>query len=235
MKRFAARILFWSLFVLITSSALGLIFFWDQTLASRFLFNLQEIIDNSDALRDSILASSPFAPLYFIGLQILQVILAPVPGEASGFLGGYLFGAWSGFLLSSIGLAIGSGLAFAIGHLFADTLKERWTTHRIYRQYNRLIEKNNFVVPFILFLLPGFPKDLLSYLLGLSAMPMRVFIFIATLARMPGTLVLSLQGAQVYDKNYHGLLLLVFFSLAISLPCFYYRRRLVDFLLRHGT
>src|SRR5206468_4084076 len=55
------------------------------------------------------------APVIFMGLQALQVIIAPIPGELTGILGGYLFGEWVGLLYSTIGLTLGSGAAFAVG------------------------------------------------------------------------------------------------------------------------
>jgi uncharacterized membrane protein YdjX (TVP38/TMEM64 family) len=55
------------------------------------------------------------APLIFIGLQALQVIVAPIPGEVTGILAGYLFGEWLGFFYSTIGLTLGSVAAFGVG------------------------------------------------------------------------------------------------------------------------
>jgi len=57
------------------------------------------------------------APVIFILFQILQVLFAPVPGEASGFIGGYIFGTFQGFVYSSIGLSVGSWINFLIGRL----------------------------------------------------------------------------------------------------------------------
>ena len=67
------------------------------------------------------------APLVFVALQILQVIFAPLPGEASGFLGGYLFGVWRGFFYSSVGLAAGSLINFGIGRF----LGEHWVRRMV--------------------------------------------------------------------------------------------------------
>ncbi|MDH5297788.1 MAG: TVP38/TMEM64 family protein, partial [Desulfobulbaceae bacterium] len=191
----------------------------------QLLFHLKEMMADSNRLRDRILAYGPLAPLLYIGLQILQVIVAPIPGEASGFLGGYIFGGWEAFVYSTIGLTIGSGIAFAIARLLGDPVRRRFHQSRVYHRINRLIYKNTFVVPFILFLFPGFPKDSLSYILGLSMMPWRVFLFIAGVGRIPGTLLLSFQGAQVYEKDYLTLALLLLLSVGVSLPCYLYRRR----------
>jgi uncharacterized membrane protein YdjX (TVP38/TMEM64 family) len=65
------------------------------------------------------------APLAFIGVQIFQVVFAPIPGEASGFAGGYLFGTIPGFAYSTIGLTVGSAIDFTLGRILGrpDVLK----------------------------------------------------------------------------------------------------------------
>ena len=203
-------------------------------LFNQLLFDLKGLMANIDQLRDRILSYGPLAPILYISLQILQVILAPIPGEASGFLGGYLFGGFGAFIYSTIGLSIGSALAFGFARLMGDSFRRRFHQSRIYQRFNKVLYKNAFVVPFILFLFPGFPKDSLSYILGLSLMPWRVFLFIATVGRIPGTLLLSYQGAQVYEKDYLTLAILLLISIAISLPFYLYRRRILNWLSNLG-
>ena len=235
MKRQKARILFWGSFLLLVASGLIIHFFWGESLLNQALFHLDDLMKNSAKAREAILSFGFLAPVMFMILQILQVLFAPVPGEATGVLGGYLFGAWPSFIYSSIALGAGSALAFAIGHLFADTFRDRFSRTNVYRRFNHLVFKGDFVIPFILFLFPGFPKDSVSYLLGLSSMPFKVFIFIATIARMPGTLVLSFEGAQVYERNYLELLLLLALSAAVALPCYIFRRRILERLTHYSS
>ncbi|MEW6429406.1 MAG: VTT domain-containing protein [Thermodesulfobacteriota bacterium] len=193
----------------------------------RGLFRSRSLLDSGEAIRARILAYGDLAPLLFIAIQVMQILVAPMPGEASGLLGGYLFGLWPGFLLSSFGLAVGSWVAFAIGHFFSDLLRPRLEATRTYGRFNRLVARGDFIIPFVLFLLPGFPKDFLSYLLGMSRMPFAVFAFIAAVGRMPGTLLLSMNGAQILQRDFHQLLLLIGLSAAILLPCYALRRRLL--------
>lgn len=235
MKKQKARILFWGSFLLLAVSGLILYFVGGESLLSQALFHLEDIMNNGTKAREAILSYGFLAPLMFMGLQMLQVLFAPVPGEATGILGGYLFGAWPGFIYSSIALALGSALAFIIGHLFADAFRNLFSETTVYRKFNHLVFKGDFAIPFVLFLFPGFPKDSLSYLLGLSSMPFKVFIFIASIARMPGTLVLSFEGAQVYSRNYLELLLLLLFSAIVSLPCILYRKQILKKLTRYSS
>lgn len=185
------------------------------------------------ALRARILAFEGLAPALFILLQVAQVVVAPIPGEASGLLGGYLFGYLPGFLYSSLGLTLGSGLAFGGGRLLGAFFSERFRHTKVYQRFNHLVSRGDFLVPFVLFLLPGFPKDSLSYLLGMSSMPWPAFLVIAGVGRMPGTLVLSLQGAEVFAGNWLRLAVILLLTTLVVLPCLLGRHWLLERLNRH--
>jgi uncharacterized membrane protein YdjX (TVP38/TMEM64 family) len=217
--------------LLTTAVLAALIFFFVVT--GEEISGWVSLLGDEHQLRERIAAYGNLAPLAFIVLQVLQVILAPVPGEATGLLGGFFFGTANGFIYSTIALAIGSGLAFLIGRSFSTFFKEKFQKTKMYRRFNRLVCKGDFAIPFVLFLFPGFPKDSLSYLLGLSLMPFKVFLFIATVARMPGTLMLSIQGAEIHHGNYLKLAILLLISAAVALPCYIFRRQILAFLLRH--
>ena len=66
-------------------------------------------------LKETLHAWGILAPLIFIALQAVQVIIAPIPGDITGLLGGFLFGEWLGLFYSTIGLTLGSVTAFGVG------------------------------------------------------------------------------------------------------------------------
>ena len=142
------------------------------------------------------------APIIFILLQISQVIFAPVPGEATGFIGGYLFGAVPGFLYSSIGLTVGSYFNFMIGRFFGEKYIRKLIPIKKLRKLNHTMRHQGIIVVFLFFIFPGFPKDYLCLFLGITTLPLKVFILMAAIGRMPGTLMLSLQGALLFDRAY---------------------------------
>jgi uncharacterized membrane protein YdjX (TVP38/TMEM64 family) len=142
------------------------------------------------------------APLIFIGIQILQVIFAPVPGEASGFIGGYLFGVWPGFLYSSVGLTLGSWINFAIGRFLGERWVRGFMPAEKWRRIDRLVKRQGVIVIFMLFVFPGFPKDYLCLFLGLTHLPLKIFLILSAVGRMPGTFMLSLQGASLFEREY---------------------------------
>ena len=170
------------------------------------------------------------APLIFMGIQILQVFLAPVPGEATGFLGGYLFGSTYGFVYSSLALAIGSWINFSIGRFIGEHYVRRMITKSRFEKFDRLVRRQGIIIIFLLFVFPGFPKDWLSLFLGITTLPIKVFVIIATIGRMPGTLLLSLQGELLFEQNYPLLIFLLALMLFISGWTFFYRKRLYGWI-----
>lgn len=234
MTRFLKQRLFWLILILAAVGGVMLYAVKHDTLLYDTLFHIENAMQKGEALREAILAHGLLAPLLYIALQILQVILAPIPGEASGALGGYLFGGWAAFLYSTIGLSIGSWLAFAIGRILSDLVRKHLEKAKIYQRFNHLVCKGDFVIPFVLFIIPGFPKDSLSYMLGLSHMPLPAFLFVAIVGRMPGTLLLSYQGAEFQSGNYLRLAILLVIAAAVTLPCYLYRHQILAFLARHS-
>jgi uncharacterized membrane protein YdjX (TVP38/TMEM64 family) len=175
------------------------------------------------------------APLAFIGIQITQVIAAPVPGEATGFIGGYLFGTMQGFLYSSIGLAIGSLVNFGIGRFLGERFVRRLIPEEKFKRIDRLINRQGVIAVFLMFIIPGFPKDYLSLALGLSTLPLKVFAILACIGRMPGTLVLSLQGASLYDQNYFLLAVVAVACLVLALLAYRFREPLYRWVEKMNT
>src|SRR5262249_30675816 len=95
---------------------------WSDAPAYQFLVRLY--LDKR-FLKHTLREWGVLAPVIFMGMQALQVIVAPIPGEVTGILGGYLFGEWVGLFYSTIGLTVGSVGAFCVGIvLVADSVQQ---------------------------------------------------------------------------------------------------------------
>ena len=167
------------------------------------------------------------APLLFIALQALQVVLSPVPGEATGFLGGFLFGEWLGFLYSSIGLTAGSVVAFMIGRWLGAHFVRNLVSKEAWNRLGFIVEAEGSILCFIVYLIPGLPKDIVCFFFGISPMPLWVFAIVSGLGRMPGTWILSAQGARTEAGAYIEAVAVTAVAIAIALPLYYYRYRIV--------
>ena len=167
------------------------------------------------------------APVIFIALQALQVIVSPIPGEATGILGGYLFGQWLGLLYSTIGLTLGSVVAFGIGRWLGAHYVKNLVSAETWNRLGFIVEAEGAVLCFIVYLIPGLPKDIVCYLFGISPMPLWVFALVSGLGRIPGTWVLSAQGAHTAAGDYMQAILVTAVAVAAALPLYYYRHRIM--------
>src|SRR5258705_2025232 len=94
------------------------------------------------------------APVIFILLQALQVVVAPIPGEVTGILGGYLFGEWLGLAYSPIGLTLCSVAAFAGGRWLGTQYGLGLVSQRTLNRVGVIVEGDGAIVSFIIYLMP---------------------------------------------------------------------------------
>ncbi len=174
------------------------------------------------------------APLVFIAIQALQVVIAPIPGEVTGLLGGFAFGQGLGFVYSTIGLTMGSLFAFWLGRRLGAPFVRRVTGPQVWQHLDFVVEAEGAILCLIIFLVPGLPKDTLCYLFGVSPMPFWLFAIVSTLGRMPGTWALSAGGAKAAAAQYAQLLVLIAAVAAIALPLAYYRSQIIGRLRRRA-
>jgi uncharacterized membrane protein YdjX (TVP38/TMEM64 family) len=167
-----------------------------------------------------------YAPLAYILLQVLQVVIAPIPGGAIEFLGGVLFGVKAGFIYSMIGLTLGSWLAFSLARIFEKVAVEKFVSEQTRKKFDYLVEHEGVILSFILFLIPGFPKDALCYILGLTPMHLGIFLIISTIGRIPGTLIACLQGGKAFDHQYYTFGILLGASTLVILVFYIYHEEI---------
>jgi uncharacterized membrane protein YdjX (TVP38/TMEM64 family) len=211
--------------VLLLCILAGVVFFIAYQYNSQLwiqVVKLYNFLHDHHRLKGFISSYGASSPIVYILLQITQVVIAPIPGGAIEFLGGYLFGAKAGFLYSMIGLLFGSWLAFSLARVFEKVAVEKFVSEQTRNKFDYLIEHQGVILSLILFLIPGFPKDALCYILGLTPMHFGIFLIISTLGRIPGTLMATLQGAKAFDHQYKFFLILMGVSTLIILVFYIY-------------
>jgi uncharacterized membrane protein YdjX (TVP38/TMEM64 family) len=180
-----------------------------------------------------LIKSYRYDELVFILLQIVQVVAAPIPGELSGFIGGYLYGPLWGTIYSTIGLTLGSWLAFMLARFFGEPLLGKVVKKEVFEKFDHFMEHKGLPVSFLLFLIPGFPKDYLCYIMGVSRIPVLTFIIVSTIGRFFGTLMLSITGDIAEDGHYILLTIIVAAGIAVFALSYYHRDRLLEILKKH--
>jgi uncharacterized membrane protein YdjX (TVP38/TMEM64 family) len=217
---------------LVAFAALFIAIFWQYI--NPWMMDWYSFLSSKEKIRTWLLSFGSAAPLVFIFIQGLQVVVAPIPGEATGFLGGYLFGILPGFLYSTVGLTVGSIIAFLLGRWLEIHFVEKVVQKKTLEKFDFIIERQGVLLSFLLFLIPGFPKDYLCFILGLSQMPLRVFLIINTIGRIPGTFLLTLQGANVYKGHYVTFFILLGIFLLAGLLLILYKESLYRWLRDWG-
>ena len=138
-------------------------------------------------LRDWVQGFGVAAPLVFVAVQIIQVVIFIIPGEVPQIASGYLFGIAGGLALTSAGIAIGSGIAFLASRLLGtEFLRAILRGDQVARMRQVAASPRATITFFLFFLVPGIPKDILCYVAGLSRMRFSVFMVISTVGRLPG-------------------------------------------------
>ena len=135
----------------------------------------------------------------FILVQVLQVVIAPIPGQAAAFAGGFIFGFWKGWFLTTLGLVIGSLIAMTLARLLGISLVRRIVPDSIIQQFDKVISEGGYMTFFTIFLLPALPDDAVCFLAGLTKLKLFPLSIVCLLGRAPGMLVLSLTGAGFAD------------------------------------
>jgi uncharacterized membrane protein YdjX (TVP38/TMEM64 family) len=157
-----------------------------------YLFPL-EFFENQEIVREFILQFGTFAPIIFILLQIIQVVITPFSHYAVSIAGGFIFGTWAGFLYNWTGRILGTAIAFYLGRYFGKKIIKKAVKPETIKKYNFYFEKGKILL-FLAYFLPMFPDDELSYLAGISSINPKVFLPLIIIGHLSGSLALAYLG-----------------------------------------
>ncbi len=193
---------------------------------------LMRLLSNRDELVKAMNDLGPWAPFFYIMLQVVQVVVAPIPGQIVGGVGGFLFGHW-GILWTTIGSLIGFWLVFCIARRFGRPLIEKIFKKSAVDKFDFIINaKGASLIIFAIFLLPGFPDDLVCYIAGLTNLSMKKLMLVSILGRFPTIVITNYIGMGINGNIglVAALSLVVVLFLAIIA---WQRERILAFLKRN--
>lgn len=187
---------------------------------------LLHFIDDPEKFRAWVDTHGFWGRAAFVGMMFTQVVLALLPGEPLEIAAGYAFGFWEGTLLCMLGIALASLAVFlfvrryglrAVRVFFSE---EQIASVRFLQDPRRLT-----LLAVVLFLIPGTPKDVMTYCVGLTSMKLSTWMFIATLARIPSIITSTIGGNALGMQNYTFAIVVFVATVCISLiGLFVYRR-----------
>ena len=189
-----------------------------------------------DRIINDVRAAGPVGFLILLGLQFLQIVVAFIPGEVVQIAAGLLYGPWIGALVILVGCVISSAFIFALVHkLGAPFVQCMVPTHYLnkFRKFE-LTGKLNIVV-FILFLIPGLPKDVFTYLVPLTDMRMRTFLLLANVGRIPGIVVSTYAADGLADGRLVESVIIFAVAAVIAVLGIVFRERIMKLLEKHSN
>ncbi len=166
------------------------------------------LISNHDRLIALLREEGMRGPLLCIALQFVQVAIFVIPGEITQVAAGFVFGVWKGFLFSVIGILLGSAFNFCIARIVGRPTLERIISRATLEKIDKLLNSaKGKSALFLLFLLPGAPKDAMCYGAGFAKLDLIEFVIITGLARTPALLASILIGAHASTHDYRSMAL----------------------------
>jgi len=168
--------------------------------------------------------------LVYIGAQILQIIICVIPGQALQVAAGYIYGFWLAFALSIVGAFIGSVIVFYLAQFLGhDAMHILFGKRKITEMLDQLNSKKGMLIVFVIFLIPGIPKDLCTYAAGISNMHIKPFLILSLIGRSPGMMCSIAIGRQIMHGNYHSAIIIAVIVVILFIIGLLFRDKVITF------
>lgn len=191
----------------------------------RFGPTLVELLKEPEELIKTIESYGQWGILVFIGIQFIQIVLPPIPGRVVQIAGGYIFGLWQGILFLLVGSALGSLTAFYAARLFGAPLVATLVPEDKQQRLAEVMKRRKTdLIVFVAFLIPAFPKDLLTYVAGLTSISGPRFVFLGLAGRLPGLLMSVFVGASLRGGSYESVIIVACAMLGFLFLSFWKRK-----------
>lgn len=212
-------------------SAVSLVIFVVILILLTLLFTkvLSPYLSSADRLRDFLDTYGWKGRFILLGLQCLQVVVAFIPGEIIELGAGYAYGAFQGLLICLVGVALSSSIIFLLVKKIGTPMVEMFISREKMKQLAFLNDEHKLKrLTFWLFFIPGTPKDVLTYFVGLTDMSLLQFLFITLIARIPSVVSSTVCGQMLGDKDYVTAAIVFAATGIISIIGYYLYNRFIE-------
>lgn len=174
--------------------------------------------DNPDAFKAYIESLGPWGIVMMFFVQIAQIVVALIPGEVVEFLAGTLYGWLGGLAFCLVGIAVGQILIFTAVRILGKNFVEKVAGSDKLNKYKFLKDEKKLKrIIFVLFFIPGTPKDALTYIVPLTKISLRSFLGLSLLARIPSVVTSTLAGDALVNSGIKTTVIIYFIIGVISL------------------
>lgn len=190
---------------------------------------LSPYLTSADQLREFLNTYGWKGRFILLGLQCLQVVVAFIPGEIIELGAGYAYGAFQGLLICLVGVALSSSIIFLLVKKIGTPMVEMFISREKMKQLAFLNDEHKLKrLTFWLFFIPGTPKDVLTYFVGLTDMSLLQFLFITLIARIPSVVSSTVCGQMLGDKDYVTAAIVFAATGIISIIGYYLYNRFIE-------
>ena len=182
-------------------------------------------VGSLEDMRDYMERFAPYSHLFFFLIQLLSVVVAPIPSNVTALAGAVLFGMWPAFLLTWLAVTVGSVLVFCLARALGQKFVERLVSQRVADKYLEVIRRKQDVFLILTMLFPFFPDDVICILAGLTDIPLRRFVVITVLTRPWGLLAACALGGSALALPVWAMPLLAAAGVAVFVICMKYGDR----------
>jgi uncharacterized membrane protein YdjX (TVP38/TMEM64 family) len=199
--------------------------------STKYYPGIIKILRSKDSFRDFLASYKSISILVFILMQIIQVVVAIIPGEVVQLAGGYVYGTFLGTVYSMTGIMLGAVITFYISRLLGLRTLKAFISEKTFTKFNFVINNaKSEMVMFILFLIPMMPKDTLVYLAGLTPIKPRDFFLIFAIARFPTILLSSFLGANIQKRDYVPVIVISGIICILVVVCLIYKDKVMEMI-----
>lgn len=182
-----------------------------------------------------ITSQGPLGVLILLGMQLLQIIVAFIPGEVVQIAAGMMYGPLWGSVVILVGCVLSSMVVYELVHKLGAPFVRSMVGEKQLLKFRQFELSGKFgVTVFILFLIPGFPKDVLTYIVPLSDMNLRTFLLLSTIGRTPGVIISTYAAAGLADGNIVTSVIIFVVAALIAIIVLLLRNRIIDAISRHS-
>ncbi|MDO4176700.1 MAG: TVP38/TMEM64 family protein [Bacillota bacterium] len=167
--------------------------------------------------------------LVYLGVMVIQIVISIIPGNVLQLAAGYLYGFWFGLIFSIIGAVIGSFITYYLAKIIGkDAMHVLFGEKKINEVLDHMNSRRAVAIVFLIYLIPGLPKDICNYVAGLSELKFRPFIIISTLGRTPGIMGSLLIGHQMMQGNYTAAIIIGIIAVILFILGIIFRNRVLE-------
>lgn len=184
-----------------------------------------EYVETPKKFREWVQGYGMFGYLICIGISAMQIVMPGIPSTPVAVGAGYVYGIVVGTILYMIGFTIGCSIVFVIVRKLGQKFVEIFFPMEKIKSLKFLHNKHKRIaLVFFIYLLPGTPKSLIAYFMGLTDIELKSWIWIATIARMPSIVIYAVGGNAVGEESYiKALLVMIVFAMVTLAGAFIYR------------